>query len=98
MAGHEGDCVHLLTRNGVDWTSRLPLIFRAVAALAVRTCLIDGEAVCCDEDGVPVFNRAWPARRSPGLPSAFDLLELNGQSPRGNRGPQRMAEIIEVTG
>jgi bifunctional non-homologous end joining protein LigD len=47
--------VRLLTRNGHDWAPRYPLIIEAVTALLVRSCLIDGEAVCCDDKGVAVF-------------------------------------------
>src|SRR5262245_25789099 len=58
LARRAGDDVRLMTRNAIDWTPRFPLIVQAVAALSVRTCLIDGEAVCCDENGgVPVFNK-----------------------------------------
>jgi hypothetical protein len=34
-------------RHGHDWASRYPLIVQAVSKLKVRSCLIDGEAVCC---------------------------------------------------
>jgi ATP-dependent DNA ligase len=43
------------TRNGHDWAPRYPLIVEAVNALKVRSCLIDGEAVACDENGLAVF-------------------------------------------
>jgi ATP-dependent DNA ligase len=49
--------VRLLTRNGHDWARRYPLIVEAVSALKVRSCLIDGEAVCCDGNGVAEFER-----------------------------------------
>jgi bifunctional non-homologous end joining protein LigD len=49
--------VRLLTRNGHDWTGRFPLIAEAAAALRARSFLIDGEAVACDRDGLPVFDR-----------------------------------------
>src|SRR5262249_8396983 len=45
--------VPLLTRNGHDWASRFPLIVQAVDALRLRYGLTDGEAVCCDDDGLP---------------------------------------------
>ena len=48
--------IRLLTRRGNDWSSRFPLIVEAVNHLRVRSCLIDGEAVCCDERGVAVFH------------------------------------------
>ena len=47
--------VRLLTRNGYDWTARYPLIRQAVDRLRVRSCRIDGEAVCCEDGGLPVF-------------------------------------------
>jgi ATP-dependent DNA ligase len=49
--------VRLFTRNGHDWTGRFPLIARAALSLEVASCLIDGEAVACDENGLPVFDR-----------------------------------------
>ena len=70
----------LLTRNGNDWSSRYPLI---VEALKVRSCLIDGEAVACDGNGLAVFEHL--RRKISGkhvFLFAFDLLELNGQDLR----------------
>ena len=40
--------VRLLTRNGLDWSDRFPLIAEAAGALVARSFLIDGEAVACD--------------------------------------------------
>ena len=48
--------VRLFTRNGHDWTGRFPLITAAANALKARSCLIS-EAVACDDDGLPVFDR-----------------------------------------
>ncbi len=50
MARRDAAGARLLTRNGYDWTSRFPQIAAAVNALRCRSCLIDGEAVCCDEE------------------------------------------------
>ena len=41
--------VRLFTRNGHGWTGRFPLIARAAPALRATSCLIDGEAVACDD-------------------------------------------------
>ena len=49
--------IRLLTRNGHDLASRYPRIVEAVNTLKVRSCLIDGEAVACDDNGVAVFER-----------------------------------------
>ena len=37
-----------------------PLFVEAVNRLKVRSCLIDGEAVACDDNGVAVFERLRP--------------------------------------
>ena len=56
---------------------------RGRGALQVRSFLLDGEAVACDGDGMPVFDRLR-YRRQDGrvFLYAFDLLELNGQDLR----------------
>jgi bifunctional non-homologous end joining protein LigD len=70
--------VRLLTRNGHDWSERFPLILISAAALRVRSCLIDGEAVCCDEHGVAVFQRLRLQDDTATFLYAFDLLRLDG--------------------
>jgi bifunctional non-homologous end joining protein LigD len=76
--------VRLLTRRGIGWTTRYPSIAAAVAGLACRSCLIDGEVVICGKDGVPVFDRLRYGRQpqSEAVLFAFDLLELAGRDMR----------------
>ena len=75
--------IRLLTRNGHDWASRYPLIVRAVNRLKVRSCLIDGEAVCCNERGVSSFDKLRHRSHDPEVfLVAFDLLELDGNDLR----------------
>src|SRR5204863_4600371 len=66
--------LRLFTRNGHDWTGRFPLIARAALSLKAVSCLIDGEAVACDNDGMPCFERLR-YRRADGhvFLYAFDL-------------------------
>jgi bifunctional non-homologous end joining protein LigD len=45
MVRRDAAGVRLLTRNGVDWSARFPLILEAAGALQVRSFLLDGEAV-----------------------------------------------------
>jgi bifunctional non-homologous end joining protein LigD len=52
MARRDPVGIRLFTRNGFDWSPRYPLIVQAVDRLRVRSCLIDGEAVACDENRV----------------------------------------------
>src|SRR5215831_17199032 len=75
--------VRLLTRNGKDWTGRFPTIVDATAGLKARSCLIDGEAVCCDANGLAVFALLRYRQRVAALfLYAFDLLEIDGQGLR----------------
>jgi len=51
--------------------------------LNVRSCLIDGEVVCCDVQGVTSFQLLRHRRNEPQASLyAFDLLELNGTDLR----------------
>jgi bifunctional non-homologous end joining protein LigD len=56
IARKDGERVRLYSRPGNDLTYRFPLIVEAVARLCSRSCIIDGEAVCCDDDGRPSFD------------------------------------------
>src|SRR5262249_19117498 len=64
MARRDPIGIHLLTRNGHDWAPRYPLIVEAVDRLRVRSCLIDGEAVACDKNGLAVFELCGASRRA----------------------------------
>ena len=41
--------IRWIIRRGNDWTQRFPLVVEAMNHLKMRSCLIDGEVVCCDE-------------------------------------------------
>jgi bifunctional non-homologous end joining protein LigD len=66
MARRDPVRIRLITRRGHDWIIRFPLVVEAVKDLKERSCLIDGEVVCCDERGVAAFHvlrrrrRSWP--------------------------------------
>jgi ATP-dependent DNA ligase len=89
--------VRLLTRRGNDWTQRYPLIVAAVEALRVRSCLIDGEAVACGEDGLPAFDRLRYRRQDGAVfLFAFDLLELDGVDLRREPLEVRKATLASM--
>jgi bifunctional non-homologous end joining protein LigD len=83
LARRDSAGVRLITRAGNDFSSRFPFIGMAVAKLPVRSCLIDGEAIVTNDDGLAVFDLI---RRHGALASAvhcaFDLLELDGRDLR----------------
>jgi ATP-dependent DNA ligase len=55
--------VRLFTRAGTDFSSRFPFITMAVSKLPISSCLIDGGAIVCDENGLAVFDLALFTRR-----------------------------------
>jgi len=63
LARIDGSEVRLITRNGHDWTGRMPSLARAVAALGLPSAWLDGEIVLADERGVARFQQ---------LQNAFD--------------------------
>jgi len=83
MVRRDAGGVHVITRNGFDWTSKFPQIAAAGTALKARSFLIDGEAVCCDDSGLAVFA---DLRRTDGRARAFlyafDLIEIDGADLR----------------
>jgi bifunctional non-homologous end joining protein LigD len=97
MARRDSVGVRLLTRNGHDWADRYPAIVEAVNQLKARSCLIDGEAVVCDANGLTVFERLRYRRddRSVFL-FAFDLLELDGADLRREPLETRKATLASL--
>jgi bifunctional non-homologous end joining protein LigD len=97
MVRRDAAGVRLLTRNGIDWTARFPLIAEGAAALRVKSCLIDGEAVASDGNGFPVFDQLR-YRRYDGhvFLYAFDLLQLNGRDLRREAIEDRKAELAKL--
>jgi bifunctional non-homologous end joining protein LigD len=69
----------------------------ALSALSGRSCLIDGEAIVCDENGLAVFDLI---RRHGALASAvlcaFDLLELDGKDLRREPIEKRKALLAKL--
>jgi bifunctional non-homologous end joining protein LigD len=82
----EGDRVRVFSRNGRDWTDRMPLVAEALARLRVKSVTLDGEGVVCRPDGVTDFDKLRAAVGRLGSRDAFlyafDLLELDGENMR----------------
>ncbi len=69
----------------------------AVNHLKVRSCLIDGEVVCCDERGVAAFHELRRRRNEPeAFLYAFDLLELDGADMRREPIEVRKATLASI--
>ncbi len=55
MTRLDGDKVNCFTRNGHDWTDKMPQLAKALKALKLDTAWLDGEIVVPDKDGIPNF-------------------------------------------
>src|ERR1700694_4464784 len=63
----------------------------------VQSCIIDGEAVACGDDGIASFDRIRNRRRGADVFMwAFDLIELNGDDLRRDPLNVRKATLASV--
>jgi bifunctional non-homologous end joining protein LigD len=100
MARIDHGDVKLFTRNGHDWTHKLPGQAKAIAALGLESAWLDGEMVVANEQGVPDFQalqNAFDAGRSGSIVYyLFDLPYLNGVDLREVPVEERRAALATV--
>jgi ATP-dependent DNA ligase len=97
IARKNGDRVKLYSRPGNDLTDRFPLIVEALARLRPRSCILDGEAVACSEDGIASFDRIRYSQHDASVfLCAFDLVELNGDDLRRDPLAVRKATLASL--
>ncbi|WP_256208419.1 DNA ligase D [Nitrosospira briensis] len=51
----DGEKVQLFTRNGNDWSHKMPHIVKAIGEMGFKSGWFDGEVVVPDEQGIPDF-------------------------------------------
>ena len=94
--------VTCFTRNGHDWTAKLPELETALSRLGVRSAWLDGEIVVHDERSAPDFQALQNAfdRRSTAsiVYWIFDLLFLDGEDLRGLPVEARRARLAPLLG
>src|SRR5262249_8333012 len=97
IARKSGAQVRLYSRPGNDLTSRFPLIVETLARLRSRSCIIDGEAVACDENGVASFDFVRHQRANESIfLYGFDLIEQTGDDLRGDPLEVRKAALASI--
>ena len=97
IARKSGDRVRLYSRPGNDLTDRFPLIAGALARLRPRSCIVDGEAVACGEDGIASFDRIRYRRHDADVfLYAFDLIEVDGDDLRREPLAVRKATLASL--
>jgi ATP-dependent DNA ligase len=68
-----------------------------LARLRSRSCIIDGEAVACDDNGVASFNLIRYRRHDDStFLYAFDLIEFNGDDLRRDPLEVRKATLASI--
>lgn len=86
LARIDGDDVRLFTRNGHDWSSKMPHQVEALRALGLDSAWLDGEMVVVDDNGVADFQalqNAFDTEQDGGITYyLFDLPYLAGQDLR----------------
>ncbi|WP_455826406.1 DNA ligase D [Pseudomonas graminis] len=89
--------VRLFTRNGHDWTERLPRQAKALQALKLKDSWLDGEVVSLNGDGLPDFQalqNAFDIGRSLDIVYyLFDAPFLDGADQREAPVEQRRAAL-----
>jgi len=92
--------VKLLTRNGHDWTHKLPAQAEALTALGLESAWLDGEMVVANEQGVPDFQalqNAFESGRSGAIVYyLFDMPYLNGVDLREVPVEERRVALATV--
>jgi bifunctional non-homologous end joining protein LigD len=97
IARKSNGLVRLYSRPGNDLSRRFPLIVETLARLRSRSCIVDGEAVACDNNGVASFDLVRHHRANDSVfLYAFDLIELNGADLRRDPLEVRKATLASV--
>ncbi|KRC80554.1 ATP-dependent DNA ligase [Achromobacter sp. Root83] len=100
MVRIDGDDVRLYTRNGHDWSAKLPHLVEAFRGLPAKWAWVDGEIVILDNGGVPSFQalqNAFDGERTQAIIFyAFDLPFIGGRDLRGEPLRVRRALLAQL--
>ncbi|NWE41247.1 DNA ligase D [Pseudomonas yamanorum] len=100
LARIRGGEVRLFTRNGHDWTDRLPRQAKALEALKLKDSWLDGEVVSLNAEGLPDFQalqNAFDIGRSLDIVYyLFDAPFLEGRDQREAAVETRRAALKDV--
>src|SRR6266481_5374586 len=89
--------LHLGRQSSASVFCHFPLIVEALVRLRSRSCIIDGEAVACDDSGLASFERIrYRQHDGDVFLYAFDLIELNGDDLRRDPLQVRKATLASI--
>ncbi len=97
----DGERVSLQSRNGQQWTERLPRVAAALRALPSKQFILDGELVVLDAQGRSDFGLLQQAMRpeadtSKSQAVVFDLMMLDGRDWREQPQLKRKAALARL--
>ena len=91
----EGGKIQLLTRNGNDWSHKLPDLVKALGKMGLKSGWLDGEIVVPGENGIPDFQalqNAFDSSRTQGIVYyLFDIPFYDGYDLRDAPVTERRA-------
>jgi bifunctional non-homologous end joining protein LigD len=91
--------LRLYSRSGNDLTGRFPSIVEAMVSLGANSCVMDGEAVACGDDGIASFDRIrYRHYDETVFLYAFNLIELNGDDLRHEPFVVRKTTLASLLG
>ena len=83
----ENGKARFISRNGLDWTEKLPKLVADAGGIKVKQAMLDGEVVALKPDGTTSFqdlqNAFEAGRTSEIVYFVFDILHLNGHDLTG---------------
>ncbi|HEY2256738.1 MAG TPA: non-homologous end-joining DNA ligase, partial [Variovorax sp.] len=102
LARIDGDKVRCITRNGHDWTAKLPQLALALAKLKTRSAWLDGEIVVEGDNGAPDFQALQNAFDSGATQAIeywlFDAPFLDGLDLRALPVEERRERLARLLG
>lgn len=100
LARIDGDDIRLFTRNGHDWSAKMPRQVEALKALGLDSAWLDGEMVVVDDNGVADFQalqNAFDTEHDERITYyLFDLPWLGGEDLRALALQQRRATLARL--
>lgn len=92
--------VRLLTRTGLDWTSRFGALAGAFKCMPVKSAILDGEAAVAGSDGISSFPKLVAALKQGETTKvayhAFDLIYLDGADLRVKCLSERKSRLEQL--
>lgn len=100
IAEHNDKNVRFYSRNGIDFSQRFPVIYNALQKLK-HPCILDGEIVLLDKNGMPDFQKLQNYESNLDLPLlyyVFDILQWNGKDIKDHSLLERKKILKKILG